>query len=78
MARGHVKDLGDAEEAGEDGDVPELDMPRDDEHAHQEGEDALDDLHRENEVALWHPIRDRTADEGAKEHRERTEDGDDA
>ena len=65
LACGHVKDLRDAEEACKDGDVPELDMACNYEEAHGECEDALDDLHRENEVTLWHPVRDRTADKGA-------------
>jgi len=75
---GHVKDLRDAEKAGENGDVPELDVACHYEEAHGQGEDALDDLHRENEVALWHPVRNRTADKGPEEHRECAEDGDDS
>lgn len=70
LACGHVKDLGDAEEAGEDGDVPELNVPCDDEEAHRECEDALDDLHRENKVPLWHPVCDRAANKCPEEHRE--------
>ena len=76
LACGHVKDLRDTEEAGEDGDVPELDVACNYEEAHGEGEDALDDLHREDEVALWHPVRDRTADKGTEEHRECAKDSD--
>ena len=78
LARGHVKDLCNAEEAGEDGDVPELDVACDDEESHGQGEDALDYLHRENEVTLRHPVRECTADEGPEEHRECAKDGDDS
>ena len=78
LACGHVKDLRDAKEAGENGDVPELDVTCNYEEAHGQGEDALDDLHRENEVALWHPVRDCTANKGPEKHRECAEDGDDS